>query len=171
MITTEPALLDFLDAHGIHYTRIEHPPVYTCAEAAQFRLELPGVETKNLFLRAESRSGMERHFYLVMTACEKRLDLKELARAIGAARLQFASEEQLLDALGLTPGSVTMLALVNDPDHQVKLLIDEDYWPAGVYLCHPLVNTATLVLDHAELVHFLDLTGHEPQVVAMPSRR
>ncbi len=171
MITTEPDLLKFLEVHGIRYTRTEHPPVYTCEEAAQYRSAMPGVETKNLFLRAESRAGSERGFYLVMTACEKRLDLKELGRAIGASKLHFASEEQLLEALGLTPGSVTVLALVNDPEHRVTLLVDADYWPASAYLCHPLVNTATLVLEHADLTRFFELTGHVPQVVRMPAYR
>ncbi len=166
MITTESALLDYLDSHAIPYTRSEHPPVYTCEEAALYRGAAPGVDTKNLFLRDEAR-----RFYLVMTACEKRLDLKALGQATGAARLHFASEEQLLDVLGLTPGSVTVLALVNDPQNRVTLLVDADYWPADAYLCHPLVNTATLVLEHAGLIRFFELTGHTPRVVAMPGRR
>jgi Ala-tRNA(Pro) deacylase len=175
-ITTEPALLEYLDSHGIRYTRMEHPPVYTCEEAAQYRSQISGVETKNLFLRAEIRSGRaagqrkEYGFYLVMTACEKRLDLKTLGRTIGASKLQFASEEQLLDALGLTPGSVTVLALVNDPGHRVRLLVDADYWPSNGYLCHPLVNTATLVIGHEDLVRFFGLTGHTPEIVDTPAR-
>ncbi len=164
-IITESAILEYLNAETIPYTRIEHPPVYTCEEAAQFRPPTPGVETKNLFLRDEKRS-----FYLVMTACEKRLDLKGLGRAIGAQKLHFASEDQLLDVLGLTPGSVTVLALVNDADHRVQLLVDSDYWPADAYLCHPMVNTATLTIDHASLTRFFELTGHQPRVIEMPAR-
>ena len=175
MITTETGLLEYLDASGIPYTRIEHPPVYTCAEAAQYRagaaqqgLETQVVETKNLFLRAEARAGVERQFYLVMTACEKRLDLKALGQSIGAAKLHFATEAQLMDALGLTPGSVTVLALVNDAARRVSLLVDQVYWPAQAYLCHPLVNTATLVIEHESLVRFFALTGHEPRALTMP---
>lgn len=164
LITNEPDLLAWLDAQLIPYVRNTHPPVYTCAEAAQHRPSLPGVETKNLFLRDESH-----HFYLVMTACEKRLDLKALGRAIGAAKLHFGSEEQLLEVLGLTPGSVTVLGLVNDLAHRVTLLMDADYWPAEAYFCHPLVNTATLVVEHQALVHFLEQTGHTPQVVVVPA--
>ncbi len=73
-----------------------------------------------------------------------------------------------MDALGLTPGSVTVLALVNDPGHRVRLLVDQDYWPSEAYLCHPLVNTATLVIEHEDLVRFFELTGHSPEVVQMP---
>jgi Ala-tRNA(Pro) deacylase len=171
MITSEIALLEFLDKSGIRYARIEHPPVYTCQEAEQYRPETPGVDTKNLFLRSEARAGKAYTFYLVMTACEKRLDLKALGQAMGGEKLHFASEEQLMEVLGLTPGSVTVLALVNDPGHRVTLLIDTAYWPAAAYLCHPLVNTATLVLEHADLLRFFDLTGHTPQVVVMPERK
>jgi Ala-tRNA(Pro) deacylase len=164
-ITTEPDLLDYLAAHSITYERIDHPPVFTCDEAAQYRPPAPGVETKNLFLRDN-----QRRFYLVVTACEKRLDLKALGQAMGVKKLHFGSEAQLLDLLGLTPGAVTVLALVNDPARRVELLVDSDYWPASAYLCHPLVNTATLVIDHAGMLRFLALTGHTPRVVTIPAR-
>ena len=164
-ITTEPALLNYLAAQAIPYSRMAHPPVYTCEEAAQYRPPMPGVETKNLFLRDEKH-----HFYLVMTACEKRLDLKALGQTVCAQKLHFASEAQLLHALGLTPGAVTVLALVNDVQHRVELLVDGEYWPAAAYLCHPMVNTATLTLNHASLLRFFALTGHAPRVVEMPAR-
>lgn len=171
MLTSEPDLLAYLDRHAIRYLRAEHPPVYTCAEAARLRSPMPGLETKNLFLRDEAPHGAADkpgNFYLVVTDCAKRLDLKGLGRALGASKLHFASPGQLLDVLGLTPGAVTMLALANDSLQRVTLLVDADFWPAAAYLCHPLVNTATLVLEHAELMRFLGLTGHAPRVVAMP---
>lgn len=164
-ITGEQELLAALDARGIDYARSEHPPVYTCDEAAQYRPPMPGVDTKNLFLRDEKR-----HFFLIMTACEKRLDMKALGRGIGTSKLHFASEEDLLEILGLTPGAVSVLALINDETHQVELLVDNDYWPEENYLCHPLVNTATLVLSREALERFLALTGHTPRVVEMPGR-
>ncbi len=170
MITNESSLLEYLGAHGIGYTRMEHPPVYTCEEAAQYRSDMPGVETKNLFLRAEARAGMPQPFFLVMTACEKRLDLKALGQIIGAPKLHFASPEQLMERLGITPGAVTVLALLNDAAQRVSLLVDGNYWPSAAYLCHPLVNTATLVLEHEALARFFGLTGHEPQVVRIPAR-
>lgn len=168
MITNETDLLSYLSAADIPFTRVEHPPVYTCAEADLYRGPLSGAETKNLFLRAEARPGEERQFFLAMTVCQKRLDLKALGREIGTSKLHFGSEEQLLECLGLTPGAVTVLGLVNDPAQRVTLLVDAEYWPSEGYLCHPLVNTATLVLDHAGLLRFLELTGHAPRVVRMP---
>jgi Ala-tRNA(Pro) deacylase len=164
-ITNQADMLAYLDANAIAYLRVEHPPVYTCDEAAQYRPPAPGLDTKNLFLRDEKH-----HFYLVVTACEKRLDLKSLGRAVGAPKLHFADERQLLEYLSLTPGAVTLLGLVNDPQGRVELLVDGQYWPAPAYLCHPLVNTATLVLDHPALTSFLALTGHTPRVVEIDSR-
>lgn len=164
MITTEKDLLEYLDGRGIGYTRIAHPPVYTCADAAQYRPVMQGLETKNLFLYAGER------YYLMMTACEKRLDLKALGQAVGASKLHFVSPEKLMELLGLEPGAVTVLALVNDAAHRISLLVDADYWPSEAYWCHPMVNTATLVLEHAELVRFFALTGHTPQVVPVPGR-
>jgi Ala-tRNA(Pro) deacylase len=164
--SSEYILLGFLQMHGIEYTRVDHPPVYTCEEARMFRLDSPGLETKNLFLRDERH-----HFYLVMTDCGKRLDLKALGRKIDAPKLQFGSPEQLFEILGLTPGAVTVLGLINDPGQRVELLVDAEFWPAAAYLCHPMVNTATLVLDHANLVHFLEITGHPAKIVEMTGLR
>lgn len=161
---SETALLEFLHVQEIPFTRFEHPPVFTCAEAKAFRLELPGLETKNLFLRDERRN-----FYLVMTICAKRIDLKALARSIDAPKLQFGTSEQLFAHLGLTPGAVTILGLINDANRTVNLIVDQAYWPSQFYLCHPLVNTATLVLDHQALLKFLDVSGHSPRVIAIPA--
>jgi Ala-tRNA(Pro) deacylase len=164
LIQTEAELLAHLESHQIRYERVAHPPVYTCEEAAQFRLPTPGLDTKNLFLRDGKRS-----FYMLVTACEKRLDLKGLGRSMGVSKLHFGSEVDLLALLGLTPGSVTLLGLVNDTGGRVRLLVDRQYWPADAYLCHPLVNTATLSVPHDSLMRFLEQTGHAPQVVDVPA--
>ena len=155
MLNTEAELYHFLDEHRFIYQRIEHPPVFTCEQADQYHPDLPGVSTKNLFLRDKKR-----RFYLVMTACEKKLELKKLGQALNASKLHFGSEDSLLELLRLTPGSVTVLGLVNDQRHQVELWIDQEIWQAEYFLCHPLVNTATLVLSKADLLRFFDLTGH-----------
>jgi Ala-tRNA(Pro) deacylase len=155
MLNTEVELYHLLDENGFIYQRIEHPPVFTCEQADLYRPELPGVSTKNLFLRDKKR-----RFYLVMTACEKKLDLKKLGQALNASKLHFGSEDSLMELLRLTPGSVTVLGLINDLNHQVELWIDNSIWGDMYFLCHPLVNTATLVLSQADLVRFFELTGH-----------
>ena len=159
MITSEKDFLDFLDANHFAYQRIEHPAVFTCAEAEAHRPALTVVSTKNLFL-CDKRG---RQFFLAVTACEKTLKLDDLSSKLGVAHLRFGSEENLLRLLGLTRGSVTMMGLANDMDHKVELWIDSEIWQGEHFLSHPLVNTATLILSKAELERFFALTGHSPK--------
>jgi Ala-tRNA(Pro) deacylase len=156
MITTEQDFLEFMSANGFVFQRIEHPAVFTCAEAELHRPAVPAVSTKNLFLCDKKA----RRFFLVVTACEKTVKLNELPAQLGVAHLRFGSEENLMRLLGVTRGSVTMMGLVNDNEHQVDLWIDEEIWKGEHFLSHPLVNTATLVLSKTELERFFELTGH-----------
>jgi Ala-tRNA(Pro) deacylase len=156
MITTEKDFLEFMSANGFVFQRIEHPAVFTCAEAELHRPAVPAVSTKNLFLCDKKA----RRFFLVVTACEKTVKLDELPAQLGVAHLRFGSEENLMRLLGVTRGSVTMMGLVNDNEHQVDLWIDEEIWKGEHFLSHPLVNTATLVLSKTELERFFELTGH-----------
>jgi Ala-tRNA(Pro) deacylase len=153
---TEQEFLAFLDANGFVYWRIEHPAVFTCAEAELHRPNLTAVSTKNLLLCDKKA----RRFFLVVTACEKTMKLDELSSQLGVAHLRFGSEENLLRLLGVTRGAVTMMGLVNDTERQVELWIDADIWHGEYFLSHPLVNTATLVLAKSELERFFALTGH-----------
>lgn len=154
---SEAELLQFLRSHGIGFERIEHPPVYTCEQAELYRPEMHGVSTKNLFLTDKKRT----RYFLVTTDCNKKLDLKILGEKLGAHKLHFGSEQRLADVLGLTPGAVTILGLVNDQDHRVEFWIDAEIWSAEAFLCHPLVNTSTLVISRSDLLHFLEITRHE----------
>jgi Ala-tRNA(Pro) deacylase len=153
---TEQEFLTFLDANGFVYRRIEHPAVFTCAEAELHRPTLPAVSTKNLFLCDKKA----RRFFLVVTACEKTVKLDELSSQLGVAHLRFGSEENLMRLLGVTRGAVTMMGLANDTEHRVELWIDAEIWRGDHFLSHPLANTATLVLAKSELERFFVLTGH-----------
>jgi Ala-tRNA(Pro) deacylase len=153
---TEQEFLAFMDAHGFVYQRIEHPAVFTCAEAELYRPDLPAVSTKNLFLCDKKA----RRFFLVVTACEKTVKLDRLSFQLGVASLRFGSEENLIRLLGVTRGAVTMMSLKNDTEHQVELWIDAEIWQDEYFLSHPLVNTATLILAKSELERFFALTGH-----------
>lgn len=159
MITLEKDFLDFLDANSFVYQRIEHPAVFTCAEAEAHRPTLIAVSTKNLFL-CDKRG---RQFFLAVTACEKTVKLDDLSLKLDVAHLRFGSEENLMRLLGVTRGSVTMMGLANDMDHKVELWIDSEIWQGEHFLSHPLVNTATLILSKAELERFFTLTGHSPK--------
>ena len=156
----------FLAAHRIEARRVEHPAVMTVEESERLVPPLPGAKTKNLFLR--DKKGL-RHF-LVTVPHDLTVDLDALGVAIGAGRLGFASAERLQRHLGITPGSVSLLALVNDPSHSVELVIDRRLWDAKAVHAHPLVNTATLVLAHGELERFLAATGHSPRIIDIAAR-
>lgn len=99
----------------------------------------------------------------------KRTDLGATARTLGTGRLRFASEATMLETLGVTPGAVSVLALVNDVSRRVTLVLDHVLAEAGAVQCHPLVNTATLVVESADLRRFLDATGHTPLVIEVPA--
>lgn len=156
MIATETELLQFLNDNQFNYQRVEHPPVYTCAEAERLRPNIAAVSTKNLFLCDKKA----RKFYLAVTSCEKNMDFKQLAELLGVSKLRFGSEENLERLLGVSRGAVTVLGLVNDITHQVELWIDAQVWNGENFLCHPLVNTATLVLSKPALERFFEITGH-----------
>ena len=154
-----------LDALGIEYTRVDHPAVFTCEESERVVPPMAGARTKNLFLR--DRKG-HRHL-LVVAAQEKRVDLKALGTLLDSRGLMLASDERLAKHLGVTPGSVSIVALMNDTANAVELVVDRDVWSAGVVLAHPLVNTATVALPLEGLKKFLADCAHEPRVVDLPA--
>lgn len=158
-------LATFLAAHGIDIPCHAHPPVMTVAESERLVPPLPGAKTKNLFLR--DRKGA-RHF-LATVPHAMAVDLDELGAALGAGRLSFASPDRLLRHLGITPGSVSLLALINDSGHTVEFVIDRTLWDAAAVLAHPLRNDATMVVAHPDLERFLAATGHVPRVIDVPA--
>lgn len=161
MVSTMRDIYAFLDDCAISYQRVDHPPVYTVEQANRLVPPMQGVATKNLFLR--DKKG-QRHFLLVC-GDEKSLDLKQLAAQLGVSKLSLASPERLAQHLDIEPGAVTLLALVNDPQHRVELLVDRELWQAEALQCHPLVNTATLVIPIDGIRAFLNATGHTARVI------
>ena len=127
---------------------------------------MPGTDTKNLFLR--DKSG-RRHF-LVSVGHDARVDIRALQRLIDAKDLSFASPERLREHLGVEPGSVTLIGLMNDPNKGVEVIIDQAIWESDAIRCHPLVNTASIIIGHEGLEKFLQITGHEPLVLSVPAR-
>src|SRR5512134_2113971 len=127
---TEQEFLVFMDANGFAYQRLEHPAVFTCAEAELHRPSLPAVSTKNLFLCDKKA----RRFFLVVTGCEKTVKLDQLSSQIGVAYLRFGSAENLMRLLGVTRGAVTMMGLANDTEHQEELWIDAEIWHGEYFL-------------------------------------
>ncbi|OGJ64602.1 hypothetical protein A3C37_02395 [Candidatus Peribacteria bacterium RIFCSPHIGHO2_02_FULL_53_20] len=155
----------FLQKHGIVFTRFDHPAVFTCEESAKLPA-MPGASTKNLFLY-DFRSDAHA---LVVVGHEKLVDLKALKVMLGWSKISFASPERLKKFLGVEPGSVTILGLVHDTEHAVAVYLDTSIAAAGSIQCHPLVNTATLVIDREGISRFLEATGHTAQHIQVPAR-
>jgi Ala-tRNA(Pro) deacylase len=160
-------IYDFLDQHGIAYEKYDHPAVFTCEQAERLVPAMQAAPTKNLFLR--DRKGL-RHF-LVVVGYEKSVDLKQLSVCLGADRLLLGSAERLHKHLGVEPGSVTILALAYDVHGAVEVVFDESIARAPSLRCHPLVNTATLALGQAEILRFLQITGHPLKILEVPGRQ
>jgi len=156
---------DFLREHGIAAARHEHVAVMTVEESEQLVPPLPGAKTKNLFLRDKKGA---RHI-LVTVPAARTVDLGALGAVLATGRLGFASPERLHKHLAITPGSVSLLALVNDTARAVEFVLDRSLWEADAVHAHPLTNTATVILAHADLEVFLRATGHVPRVIDVPA--
>ena len=152
-----------LDSLGIRYERFDHAPVFTCEEADAAVPNVAAVQTKNLFLR--DKRG--RRHILVVTSCARTVDIKHVAGLVDADRLSFGSPERLMKYLGVTPGSVTVLGLMNDSAHGVELCVDADVWNTPAWRCHPLINSSTLVISREDIEKFLAHTGHPPRVLSL----
>jgi Ala-tRNA(Pro) deacylase len=154
------ALFAFLDAHGVDHKTMDHPPVFRVEEGAQIKAAMPGGHTKNLFLK-DARDQL----WLVAALGDTAIDLKALPAAIGSARLSFGSPERLYQALGVTPGSVTPFALLNDPEQRVRLVLDAALLVPEPINFHPLSNDATTAVSQAGFRAFLAALGRTAQVV------
>jgi len=160
MSKTVEDLFAFLDAHGVAHHTYRHPPVFRVEEGAEIKAAMPGGHTKNLFLK-----DAKGQLWLISALGETKIDLKTLPAVIGSARLSFGSEERLLEALGVRPGSVTAFALINDPEHRVRFVLDRALLDHEVVNFHPLSNDATTAISRQGLMDFLAAIGVDPQMV------
>jgi len=154
-------MLAFLEHHNISYQRWDHPAVFTVDQVNELALQIPGIHTKNLFLRDKKATRL----FMLVAPGDKVIDLKNIARMIGVNNLSFASKERLQENLGITAGSVSVLALVNDRAGKVEVLFDEEVWQAQAITAHPLVNTSTLVISRLDIERFLKIINHSPHLV------
>jgi Ala-tRNA(Pro) deacylase len=152
-----------LAALGIPFETFDHPPVFTGEDAATHWAGIQARGLKNLFLR--NKKG-NRH-YLVILPIEKEADLRRLVRVIGDDRLSFGSPERLMEHLGLTPGSVSPFGLLNNPSHSVQVVVDAELRGAGLLIFHPNLNEHSVTISDADLVRFLQSTGHHVRWLAL----
>jgi Ala-tRNA(Pro) deacylase len=147
------ALFAKLEQLGIEATTVEHEPVFTVEQSAGLRATIPGAHTKSLFL-----ADKDGHLVLVVAKDDTRVDMNKLAKELGLGRLSFGKPELLESVLGVTPGSVTPLALLNDTTAPVTVVVDEAPMNFAEVNCHPLENTATTRVATGDLVRFIEAT-------------
>ena len=155
-------IYDLLSGRGFWHEITEHPAVYNMAEMAEVQLPCPEADAKNLFVRDDKR----RNYYLITVIGTKRVDLKEFKKKQGTRSLTFASPEELMQFLKLTPGGVTPLGLLNDEACAVKLYLDKEFTQGeGIIGVHPNENTATVAMKTADLLTLLREHGTEIEIV------
>ena len=156
---------DFLDSLGISYQRIDHAETTTMAACEEIDRILNAQTCKNLLLCNRQKTAI----YLLMLPGDKQFKTSVLSKEIGSSRLSFASGETMEQLLDITPGSLSVLGLINDPDKKVQLLIDEEILNAKFFGCHPCINTATVRFTTDDLIHkVIPATGHMPKIVTLP---
>ena len=160
----EMRVYDLLDSLGVEYERIDHEPAMTMEICEQIDASLGALICKNLFLCNRQQTD----FYLLMMPADKPFKTKDLSAQIGSSRLSFATAEFMGEFLDITPGSVSVMGLMNDKDKRVRLLIDADVLKEEYVGCHPCINTSSLRLRIADLRDkIIPALAHEPTVVTL----
>lgn len=161
MPKTEAELFAFLADLGIEVSTRRHPPLFTVADSQALRGEIAGGHTKNLFLKDKKDN-----YFLVTVDEEAAVDLKQIHHLIGAAgRVSFGKPDMLMQLLGVIPGAVTVFGLLNDTQGRVKVVLDAALMRNAVINAHPLSNEATTSIAAADLLKFIEATGHRPVVL------
>ena len=146
-LTKEIETYDLLDSLGVEYDRIDHEAAYTMEVCEEIDKVLGGKTCKNLFLCNRQKTD----FYLLLMPGDKPFKTKDLSAQIGSSRLSFAGEDDMLELLNLTPGSVTILGLMYDKENRVKLLVDEEVLEDEYFGCHPCINTSSIKMKTSDV--------------------
>ncbi len=154
-------IIDMLDRLHLEYSVVDHPPAETVEEIDSFRLPNAEAIVKNLFLRDDKK----RNYYLLVVRKDKTVNLKELRASLGVRPLSFASEADLFLYLGLKKGAVTPLGILNDAEHKVRVLVDEDVLDFPAVGVHPNENTATVWLSPQDLLALLKNHGNSVDIL------
>ena len=158
------AVFAALDSLGIPYIRFEHDATATMEDCAAVGEALHGTICKNLFLCNRQQTA----FYLLTMPAHKNFRTKELSGQLGVARLSFGDEALLAEMMDLTPGSVTVMGLMNDTEHKVRLLVDSDLQKPEYFACHPMINTSSVRFKTSDLFEtLLPALHHEPTFVEL----
>ena len=160
----EIRVYDMLDSLGVEYERMDHAPADTMEICEQIDASLGALICKNLFLCNRQQTD----FYLLMMPADKPFKTKDLSAQIGSSRLSFASAEYMEEMLDITPGSVSVMGLMNDTDGRVRLLIDADVLANEYVGAHPCINTSSLRIKTVDLKNvIIPALKHEMTVVRL----
>ncbi|MBU8910588.1 MAG: prolyl-tRNA synthetase associated domain-containing protein [Desulfobacterales bacterium] len=162
MLQTQEELLNVLTEIGVGYTNHEHPAVYTVEEADLHHEGIDGVHSKNLFFKDKKKK-----LFLVVTLSDKPIKIKEVAKKIGAKSPSFGKPDLLAEVLGVIPGAVTPFAVINDKNHAVKVILDEEMMKNELLNFHPLENTATTTITSKDLVKFMEHCNQEVEIIRL----
>lgn len=156
---------DFLDGLGISYQRIDHKEVMTMDVCKEIDRALQATICKNLFLC----NRQETQFYLLMLPGDKKFKTKDLSKELGVSRLSFANEGYMEKYLDITPGSVSVMGLMNDAEQRVRLVLDEEVLRGAEIGCHPCINTSSIKFSTRDLTEkIIPAMKHDYTVVSLP---
>ncbi|RGC44929.1 prolyl-tRNA synthetase associated domain-containing protein [Absiella sp. AM29-15] len=153
-------IYQYLKKHQISYEVNEHKAVFNMGELDSVKLLYPEWDAKNLFVRDDKK----RNYYLISVKGDKRVDLKNFRKQLGLRPLSFASADDLMAIMGLTPGSVTPLGILNDIDCKVHFYMDSEF-AGNIIGVHPNDNTATIWIQADQLIHLIREHGNEADIV------
>lgn len=165
----EKVVFDFLNSNNIKYQLFKHQPVFK-AEDKPVLIDspgvdvIPGLQSKTLFLK-DKKTGA---FFLVSVAEQKKVDLKALSDLLDCNRFTFAKEEELLEILKLTPGSVTPFGLLFDVQKKVTFVLDEEFLQVSLITFHPMRNDMTVALAPQDFLICMEKIGHQPKIIQVP---
>ncbi|MEM7213235.1 MAG: prolyl-tRNA synthetase associated domain-containing protein [Pseudomonadota bacterium] len=153
-------LYALFDEHGIAFTHNDHPPLHTVEESRELRGDLPGAHVKNMFLKDKKAQ-----LWLVTCMEYRKIRIRDLEKQIGAAKASFGKPELLWEHLGIRPGAVSPFGLINDPEHSVRVVLDQQMLESDPINAHPLHNEATTTVSRDDFRRFFEITGHLPVII------
>ena len=151
---------------NLNYTRISHPPLASCKDASKLGISRPGHATKHLLLR----DNYGRRHFLLVTEADNQVDLKSLTKQLGVSRLGFASSQRLMKHLAVLPGHVSLLALINDKDNAVEVLIDQSLLAHAQWQLLVLNNSVTWAIPRKDVLSFVAHCGQSSRIITIPTQ-
>lgn len=159
----EQYIKEFLEKNKLEYTLYTHPAVFSCDEADIHCKHVPGIPSKNLFLKEEKKES----YFLIVLPANKKLNMNAIAQYLQVKKVKFANETELKEILNLTPGSVSILGLLNDKEKKTTLIIDQEIWNAKTVTFPPNINTESLVFQKETFHKLTNILSKEYKIESL----